>query len=91
MTLLCYDHHENVKQIEIESDSDSSSEGESDLESDVEDDHELIVQNGDSVKSDAVKWTFGLVPTQYYCLNLRLVCALLAVGVALVVAAFILT
>ena len=87
MTLLCYDHHENVKQIEIESDSDSSSEDESDLESDVEDDHDVIVQNADSAKSDVVKWT----PTQYLRLNLWLLCAVLVVGVALVMAAFILT
>ena len=49
--LLCYDHHENIKQIEIESDtssSSSSSENESDIETDdTEDGHKVVSQSND--------------------------------------------
>ena len=48
MVLLCYDHHENVKQINIDGDSGSSSEGETDNEtesvSDTMNDHKISLQ-----------------------------------------------
>ena len=95
MTLLCYDHHENIKQIEIESDSEgssSSSEAGSDVEGegDFEDDHEIIDQSSTPVGSDVVKWTLGL-PIKYLRGNLKFVFAALVVGVALFIGVYILT
>lgn len=65
MVLLCYDHHENVKQIEINSDSGSESddnreceEDDSETESFRADPHKETVQKGQATASgDVLKWT----------------------------------
>lgn len=62
MVLLCYDHHENVKQIEVNRDSGNSSENESDNETEeVKEGHRRdLAQNGGddrTVADGALGWT----------------------------------
>ena len=91
MVLLCYDHHENVKQIEINSDSDSS-ENESDIESEnIQEDHKETVQREQPTmaNSGVVRWTQKLsTPRQIFELvkNRLFICAALVVGIGVLIA-----
>lgn len=86
MVLLCYDHHENVKQIELNSDSGSSLENESDNETRmVEESHRVFAQNSDdksvATSATAVRWTDGCVA---FVANRKwLTSAIVVVGIAL--------
>ena len=92
MVLLCYDHHENVKQIEINSDSDSS-ENESDIESaNIREDHKETVQREQPTMANndgVVRWTqklstlrqiFELVKNRWF------ICAVVVVGIGVLIA-----
>ena len=88
MVLLCYDHHENVKQIELNSDSGSSLENESDNETrKVEESHKRVFdQNIDDksvATSDAVRWTDHCVP--FVGSHKLIISAIVVVGIAFLV------
>ena len=90
MVLLCYDHHENVRQIQIDSDSDIGSDSEDDSDDDVfedvEDDHKDIVQQGRSLTGSVRRWGHQLSIDHLFefVSNPWFICALLIFGIALI-------
>jgi hypothetical protein len=95
MVLLCYDHHENVKQIEINSDSgseDSDSESDENLNhtenENLPEDHKVIVQKGWPMAiSSVLRWTQNLSSQRIFGLfaerrrYMYILCAVLVVGI----------
>ena len=94
--LCCYDHHENVKQIEINDDSGSDdSEANEDPENQDDEnlpaDHKDTVQKGQPMAMDSVvRWAqklssqhiFELVATKWW----YIICAVLVIGIGVVIA-----
>lgn len=99
MVLLCYDHHENVRQIEINNDSGSDdSEDDGNLESkggikteNLPEGHKDTVQKGQPMALDSVvRWTQRLSSQHIYELVARrqwyIICTVLVVGIGVVIA-----
>ena len=96
MVLLCYDHHENVKQIEINNDSGSEdSESDENLD-DIENenlpaDHKDTVQKGQPMAMDSVvRWTQKLSSQRIFevvaARRWYIICAVLVVGIGVIIA-----
>ena len=88
VVLLCYDRHENVKQIKIESDSSDSSEDESiNREAEQTSCHrEIAGQTDQSAEVDLSRQIPHRLIHHMHVANCRFICAVVVVAIAIIVA-----